>query len=69
MAWTWRYHGADGAPVEVGEPPAETFTSRGDAESWLGENWSELAEEGVGAVTLLEEGREVYKMPLSGDEG
>lgn len=68
MAWTWRYHGADGAPVEVGGVPAETFTSRGDAESWLGENWSELADEGVGTVALLEEDREVYTMPLTGDE-
>lgn len=68
MAWTWRYHGAYGAPVEAGDVPAETFTSRGDAESWLGETWSELAEEGVGTVTLLEEDREVYTMPLTGDE-
>ncbi|HJE57707.1 MAG TPA: hypothetical protein K8V84_04215 [Nocardiopsis listeri] len=68
MEWTWRYHGADGAPVEARDVPAETFTSRGDAESWLGENWSELAEEGVGTVALLEDDREVYTMPLTGDE-
>jgi hypothetical protein len=67
MAWTWRYHEADGAQTKAEELPAESFTSRGDAESWLGENWAELAEGGVGDVALLEEGREVYTMPLAAE--
>lgn len=65
MAWTWRYHEADGAQLRAEGLPTESFTSRGDAESWLGENWEELAEGGVGTVALLEEGREVYTMSLS----
>ncbi|MBR8744406.1 hypothetical protein [Nocardiopsis sp. MG754419] len=68
MAWTWRYLGADGTPVEATDLPAESFTSRGDAESWLGENWSDLAEAGVGTVALWEADREVYAMPLAGDD-
>lgn len=68
MAWTWRYHGEDGAPTETAEPKAELFTSRGDAESWLGENWAELAENGVGSATLLEGEREVYTMPLATED-
>lgn len=68
MAWTWRYHETDEAPAESTKPQPEVFTSRGDAESWLGENWAELAEAGVETVTLLEEEREVYTMPLAAEE-
>ena len=40
--------------------------SQADAESWLGEQWRELAEQGVAQVTLLDSGTEVYgPMPLS----
>ena len=40
--------------------------SQNDAESWLGEEWRELAEQGVVRVTLLDGGTEVYgPMPLS----
>ena len=34
--------------------------NQSDAESWLGENWRDLAERGVAAVTLLDGNREVY---------
>lgn len=36
------------------------FPSQSEAESWLGESWRELAAVGVDAVTLFEEGAEVY---------
>ena len=37
-----------------------------DAESWLGEQWRDLADQGVARVTLLDSGTEVYgPMPLS----
>ena len=36
------------------------FPSRSEAESWIGEAWSDLLEEGVERVTLLEGDREVY---------
>ncbi len=64
MAWTWRYIGTDGDRTGTEELPAESFTSRGDAESWLGENWAELAEGGVVSVALLEDDSELYTMPL-----
>ena len=67
MAWAWRYHEGDGAQLRAEELPNESFTSRGDAESWLGENWEELTEGGVGTVVLLEEDREVYTMPLTAE--
>ncbi len=36
------------------------FPNQSDAESWLGETWRELREQGVSSVTLLEDTREVY---------
>jgi hypothetical protein len=44
-------------PREGGPP---RFTSQGDAESWVGECWRELLEDGVDSVVLLEGDREVY---------
>lgn len=64
MAWTWRLEGADGSAVSSPSPPAHTNQS--DAESWLGENWRELADAGVAAVTLLDGSSVVYgPMPLA----
>jgi hypothetical protein len=39
---------------------AEAFSTQSDAESWVGEQWRDLLESGVDAVTLLEDDREVY---------
>ena len=58
--WSWRFERADGTAVSPGEVPAETFTSQGDAESWLGENWRALLAAGVDQVTLLEDDRAEY---------
>ncbi len=42
--WWWRLENAAGAEVEVGEEYADQrFTSQADAESWVGETWSDLA--------------------------
>ena len=63
MAWTWRYLDADGSDLEIETGPAGVeaeFPTQADAESWLGENWRELAAAGIAAVTLLDHGREVY---------
>jgi hypothetical protein len=60
MAWTWRYEGADGAPVDAGSAPAQPFPTQADAESWLGENWRRLLSAGVHQVTLLDGDRAVY---------
>ena len=52
MAWSWRYLGGDGEPVDG---PAETFPSQADAESWVGQTWQELVGAGVSSVALLED--------------
>ncbi len=67
MTWTWRYEDADGRPVPA-PPPTESFGTKGDAESWLGEAYPDLAEDGVSAVTLFEGDREVYG-PMSLEAG
>jgi hypothetical protein len=62
--WWWALADASGAPVDVaaaGEELADQrFASQGDAESWVGEVWRELAEAGVVAVVLHEHDRVVY---------
>ncbi|MFC4786296.1 hypothetical protein ACT8ZV_17595 [Nocardioides sp. MAHUQ-72] len=59
--WWWRLENAAGAEVSVSEDFAgERFASQADAESWVGECWSDLAAEGVDAVTLFEHDRQVY---------
>jgi hypothetical protein len=57
MSWTWRLEAADGSVLSMSTP---AHPNQSDAESWLGENWRELAERGVAGVTLLEGSREVY---------
>ena len=55
MAWTWRYDGGSGDPAT-----SEGFPSQADAETFIGESWRELREQGVTGVTLLDGDREVY---------
>ena len=58
--WTWTFFDPD-ATVMTGEALVSAgFPSQSDAESWLGEQWRELAEAGVEAVTLEHEGVVVY---------
>ncbi len=60
MTWSWQFETEDGTPAPAADLPRETFSSQGDAESWLGENWRDLLAAGVDQVTLLEEGRTEY---------
>ncbi|MCM3922050.1 hypothetical protein ND748_10315 [Frankia sp. AiPs1] len=61
MTWTWRYEGDDGTIVTVGgASSSESFTSQGDAETWIGETWRDLLAAGVLQVTLLDAGRRIY---------
>lgn len=60
MSWTWQLEKADGTVVAVRELAKETWTSQGDAESWLGENWPTLLNAGVDQVSLMEDGRVEY---------
>ena len=60
-AWRWRLQNSAGEEVSVGgELGAATFSSQADAESWVGEFYAELAEQGVDSVTLVEVDRVVY---------
>jgi hypothetical protein len=62
--WHWRFEDASRAALDVAEGSTASqgvgFPSQSDAESWIGEVWRELVEEGVDQVTLLECDREVY---------
>ena len=60
--WWWRLENATGAEVRLEDDDlsGQRFASQADAESWVGETWSDLAAEGVDAVTLFEHDRRVY---------
>ena len=59
--WWWRLEDEGGQEVDVTEEYAgQRFVSQADAESWVGEIWNELAEEGVASVTLVDGDRVVY---------
>ncbi|GAA2042777.1 hypothetical protein N0X72_06765 [Streptomyces carpaticus] len=59
MAWVWRFEKADGSVAVTDSDPGD-FGTQGDAESWIGEIWKDLLDEGVDQVTLLEDGSKVY---------
>jgi hypothetical protein len=58
--WRWRLENSAGDEVTSSIAGQSTFPSQSDAESWVGEVWRELAEDGVDAVRLFEGDREVY---------
>lgn len=62
--WTWSYHDAGGSPVTSAEATATPFPSQAEAEAWLGETWSVLADDGVDSVTL-HHGEHVVYGPMS----
>jgi hypothetical protein len=54
-------HTASGAEVpESAAQPAGGFPTQAEAETWVGEVWRELLDDGVDAVTLYEDQRLVY---------
>ncbi|EYR64727.1 hypothetical protein N866_06080 [Actinotalea ferrariae CF5-4] len=55
--WTWQFLAADDA--EVDRPVSPAFTSRFDAEAWIGEHWRAVAGEGVATARLLHLGAAV----------
>jgi hypothetical protein len=62
MSWYWRLEDPTGAavdPAALGVQVPES-DNQGDAESWLGENWRELLDKGVSAVTLFDGDEKVY---------
>jgi hypothetical protein len=63
-SWHWRFE--DESDTEVTPPDGSTaataggFPSQSDAESWIGEVWRDLVDDGVDQVRLFEGDREVY---------
>jgi hypothetical protein len=63
MSWNWRYDGENDSDAAKAE--SESFPSQSDAESWLGEQWRDLAAGGVAQVSLFHDEDKVYgPMPL-----
>ncbi len=62
MGWTWTYANKSGTAVSPASGTDEAFASQADAESWLGENFRMLLNEGVDTVTLREDGSVTYEM-------
>ena len=62
--WRWRFEDESGGEVSQADGGAASgvtgFPSQSDAESWIGEVWRDLLEDGVHQVTLFEGDREVY---------
>lgn len=66
--WTWTYADADGTPVGGASAVSAAFPTQSDAESWLGETWQQLSEEGIASVSLFENSEPVYgPMSLSAE--
>jgi hypothetical protein len=63
-SWRWRFEDESGSEVSLGggstASGATGFPSQSDAESWIGEVWRDLVDDGVDQVTLFEGDREVY---------
>ncbi|MBO0610857.1 hypothetical protein [Myceligenerans salitolerans] len=55
--WEWALHDDEGELLP--EPVTPVFTSRFDAEQWLGEHWRSLAGAGVSAARLHHAGEPV----------
>ena len=53
-AWDWDL--LDAQERVVDRPVSPAFTSRFDAEAWLGETWRQLAAQGVAAARLAHHG-------------
>ena len=62
MTWTWIYQNEDGSPSTVLPACAtlESFPSREDAESFIGDTFQDLLNGGVEAVTLYDGDTEIF---------
>ncbi len=52
--WEWLFADADGSVLD--RPVSGVFTTRFDAEEWLGAHWRAFAEQGVATTQLLDAG-------------
>lgn len=60
--FAWRYLNVDGVESGVSDP----FHDRDEAESWMGDSWSDLRASGIEAVELVDLERDwvLYRMGL-----
>lgn len=56
-SWDWQY--LDAQERLLDRPLSPAFTTRFDAEAWLGEHWQSLAAQGVAAARLTQQGQVV----------
>ncbi|MET0449261.1 MAG: hypothetical protein ABW004_12685 [Aeromicrobium sp.] len=56
MTWTWAFETSAGDVIGR----SELFESRGDAESWVGEAFGDLLEQGIDQVRLFDGETEIY---------
>lgn len=57
-AWHWELLDTAGQRAPGAQSP--TFPTQSEAESWIGEQWPQLFDDGVDAVTLYEGDTSVY---------
>lgn len=62
--FSWSYARADGSEVDDLGLSSTQFPTQADAEAWLSQEWSTLADAGVGEVTLTR-GEDVVYGPMS----
>ena len=60
MSWSWRYETTGGSTPDGQPERSQDFPTQADAETWIGESWQELLDDGVAQVSLLEADRVVY---------
>lgn len=62
MPYRWVMYEEDGTEIVPSETSlqGEAFESQADAESWLGEVFPELLEEGIESVTLFKDDDHIY---------
>lgn len=56
MSWSWTFERATGDVIGR----SEEFDNRGDAESWVGEAFGDLLDQGIDQVRLYDGDNEVY---------
>lgn len=63
--YSWTYCGPDGRPLQDLGLSSATFPTQEEAEAWLAEGWTTLADAGVAQVTLTRGEDQVVYGPMS----
>lgn len=58
--YLWKLHGPAGEELRATEP----FSSREEAEAWMGAEWAALLDEGAETVSLVSGDETLYRMGL-----